>query len=296
MATAPSPAAFDEVGDPDGFPVAFHHGTPCSRLLPRWWDAPARERGLRVVCFDRPGYGNAPARPERTIQDVVNATAAAMSALGADRFAAWGGSGGCSYALGCAALLPDRVSCVVSVAGNPPFDETLDGEGWDAEELEFSRRHVADPTAASRETVRRRWVEPQADPVRRFDVAGWLDAWQGGFTPADRDALGDGETGEYLLGNVQEALRPGVDGWMDDGFCALCPWGFKLEEIHKPVAIWHSDDDRMVPIGSAHRLAASIPNARLFEVSGHGHPALILRHIEPVMDWIVAQVTASAQT
>ena len=47
-----------ELGDPAGFAVVVHNGTPCSRLMPERWDAPARERGLRIIGIDRPGYAD----------------------------------------------------------------------------------------------------------------------------------------------------------------------------------------------------------------------------------------------
>jgi pimeloyl-ACP methyl ester carboxylesterase len=83
-----------ELGDGDGFAVVFHNGTPCCRLMPEWWDAPARERGLRMIGVDRAGYGNAPAELDRSLHGVVDATAALMDELGVDRFPVIGVSGG----------------------------------------------------------------------------------------------------------------------------------------------------------------------------------------------------------
>ena len=90
-------------------------------------DAPARERGLRLIGIDRPGYGNAPAEPNRSLCSVVEATAALMDDLGVDRFAVIGVSGGGPYALACGAFLPDRVVAVVSGAGSSGFDKAVDG-------------------------------------------------------------------------------------------------------------------------------------------------------------------------
>ena len=98
-----------ELGDPEGFAVVCHNGTPCSRLLPEWWDAPARERGLRMIGIDRAGYGNAPAEPDRSLRSVAESTAALMDELGVDRFALIGTSGGGPYALACGAFLSERV-------------------------------------------------------------------------------------------------------------------------------------------------------------------------------------------
>ena len=135
-----------ELGDPEGFAVICHNGTPCSRLLPEWWDAPARERGLRMIGIDRPGYGNAPAEPDRSLRSVAESTAALMDELGVDRAALIGASGGGPYALACGAFLPERVVAVISGAGSSGFDEAIDGAGFDPEELELTREQALRPT------------------------------------------------------------------------------------------------------------------------------------------------------
>ena len=148
------PSIIHEVGDSNGFAVVFHNGMPCCRLIPEWWDAPARERGLRVIGIDRPGYGNAPAEPNRSLRSVAEGTAAVMDDLGVERFAVIGVSGGGPYALACGAFLPDRVVAVVSGAGRSGFDEAVDGAVMDPEELELTRRQALRPTPEGRRRAR----------------------------------------------------------------------------------------------------------------------------------------------
>src|SRR4029078_6069046 len=112
--------------DPAGFPVVFHHGAPCSRLVPDWWDSLAKTRGLRIVCVDRPGYRDWPAQPGRTVLDVVAATSRAADELGIERFASWGVSSGVPFAVACAGILGGRVAAVAAVAGGAPTDGSPD--------------------------------------------------------------------------------------------------------------------------------------------------------------------------
>ena len=51
---------YDE-GDPDGFPVVFHHGTPCCGRLHPHDIEDARTKGIRLIGFDRAGYGGSDA-------------------------------------------------------------------------------------------------------------------------------------------------------------------------------------------------------------------------------------------
>jgi pimeloyl-ACP methyl ester carboxylesterase len=61
--------AVEESGDPDGRPVLVHMGTPAPRRLygPHVRDAAAR--GLRLISYDRPGYGGSSPQPGRSVAD-----------------------------------------------------------------------------------------------------------------------------------------------------------------------------------------------------------------------------------
>ena len=287
---SPTPISFDEVGDPAGFPVVFHHGAPCSRLLPDWWDSLAKARGLRIVCFDRPGYGDWPAQPGRTVLDVVAATSRAADELGIERFASWGVSSGVPFAVACAAILGERVAAVAAVAGGAPNDGSPDWlPEWARESsTEEIERHFR-PALAGRRSVVADALQQSAAELRAFDVPGWLEAWSDVFSPADKRAL-DGQTAAYLLGNIQEALRPGIDGWVDDEIAFAQPWRVDLADVRQPAAIWHGDEDRIIAPAKARLLAARIPGAELFVVQGQGHPSLIFRQVEPTIDWISQHV------
>src|SRR5882757_7130585 len=54
--------AVTESGDLDGYPVLVHMGTPNSRWLYGRNIRDAAERGLRLISYDRPGYGGSAAQ------------------------------------------------------------------------------------------------------------------------------------------------------------------------------------------------------------------------------------------
>src|SRR3954449_13407448 len=62
---------YDE-GDPDGVVVVEHHGTPGSGLSYPPDVEPARERGLRLIGYDRAGYGGSTSRAGREVADIAN--------------------------------------------------------------------------------------------------------------------------------------------------------------------------------------------------------------------------------
>ena len=111
-----------EGGDPGGVPVLAHHGTPGSSLRyePHLQDAAAR--GIRLLSYDRPGYGASTRDPERNVADCAADVAAICDALGIERLCTYGASGGGPHTLAVAALLPDRVAAAAALASVAPFD------------------------------------------------------------------------------------------------------------------------------------------------------------------------------
>ncbi|HEX7526929.1 MAG TPA: alpha/beta fold hydrolase, partial [Gaiellaceae bacterium] len=84
-----------EAGDPSGLPVIVHHGTPSSGVFYDHWATP----GIRLIAYDRAGYGDSSRNPGRNIAAVVGDVEAVADELGLDRYATWGISGGGPHAL-----------------------------------------------------------------------------------------------------------------------------------------------------------------------------------------------------
>jgi pimeloyl-ACP methyl ester carboxylesterase len=112
---------YAEAGDPDGYPVLHLHGSPSSRLevsFPAFLQA-AEDLGIRIVAPDRPGMGLSTFR-RFSIQDYARLVGSFADALGLERFAVTGLSGGGKYACACAWVLSERVTRVALVSLKPP--------------------------------------------------------------------------------------------------------------------------------------------------------------------------------
>src|SRR5260221_10973382 len=86
--------AVQESGDPAGRPVLVHMGTPNSRHLYGPNQADAAARGLRLICYDRPGYGGWTPPPRGPPHACPAAPRAICAALHDDRPRGLGASGG----------------------------------------------------------------------------------------------------------------------------------------------------------------------------------------------------------
>ena len=111
---------------PSGLAVLWHHGSPQTGALPDPLRAAAADRGIRLLGYGRPSYGGSSPYPGRSVGSAAGDVAHIVDAVGVDRFAAMGASGGGPHALACAALLPDRVVAAVTLAGPVPYTSDFD--------------------------------------------------------------------------------------------------------------------------------------------------------------------------
>lgn len=272
-----------EGGDPAGPAVVVHHGTPMSRLLygPNLADAEAR--GLRLIGYDRPGYGDSTPQPGRTVADAATDVATIADALGIDRLATWGISGGGPHALACAALLPERVVAAASLAGAAPYEaEGLDflagmGEGNVKEfGLILEGREKLEPfLCAERDALLAAGQEGLAEGMRTL------------LTPVDAAAF-TGETAEFLFESLRVGSAERIDGWLDDDLAFVKPWGCSVEQISVPVLLWQGAEDRFVPLAHGEWLASRIPTCQAHLSPEDGHITLLVRRVGEVHEWLAA--------
>jgi pimeloyl-ACP methyl ester carboxylesterase len=272
-----------DAGDPSGRPVVFHHGTPMSGIPFEPHIADARKRGIRLVSFDRAGYGDSSRNANRTVADVAQDVDAIADALGLDRLATWGLSGGGPHALATAAGLQDRVVAVAAAASVAPPDrpdfELTDGMG-EGNIVEFG-------LAWQGEEALRPFLELESAGMEDLDVAGLIDSMRTVLSDLDAATI-DGEFGEHLLQCFCTGLARGVDGWLDDDLAFVRPWGFELEHINAPTLVIQGRQDLMVPWSHGEWLAENVPEAEAWLREDEGHLTLLSRLTPRIYDWLLA--------
>jgi pimeloyl-ACP methyl ester carboxylesterase len=273
-----------EEGDPKGRPVFALHGTPGSRVLYGPIAADAEKKRIRLISYDRPGYGGSTPQPGRRIGDTADDVAAIADALRIDRFGVWGHSGGGAPALACAARLEGRVVGACSLSGVAPYP--AEGLDWLAGTGELN---VDDFQLMIRD--RKTWESKSRKD--RDEMLGWdAPKLRAGFaslcSEVDRRALTD-EVVSFLLAQGHEGLRPGDEGMRDDSLATIQPWGFDLTKIHVPVQVWHGGQDRFVPITHGQWLAARIPNVDAHLEQDQGHLTVLLNRVPLAQSWLAAR-------
>jgi pimeloyl-ACP methyl ester carboxylesterase len=267
--------------------LLWHHGSPQSgALLPPVLQV-AGARGMRAVSIARPGYGGSSELPSRDVAVAGRDAVVVLDSLGVDRVVAVGASGGAPHALAAAEQLADRAVGVLSIAGLAPFSvPTADADG----KIATPRREGGVPRgrgavqhreegAASQEA----WFEGMlSDAALRAATRG-RDARLAfaqhdvfdptSFTPADWAAL-EGEWAS-LGADAEAAGGESSVGLVDDDVAFVRPWGVDLAAVRCPVLLVHGEDDRVVPMHHADRLATLIPAAQVWRLPGHGHVSVL---------------------
>jgi len=274
---------FEVSGPSGGVPLVVQHGTPGALTQPPAARAAAIAHGLRLVTFSRPGYGSSTRRPGRSVADVAQDVAALLDHLEAPRCVTVGWSGGGPHALATAALLPERVAGVATVAGVAPYDvEGLDfmagmGQG-NIEEFEL---------AIAGEDALRPELTEAAKALQGAQAEQLAEGMASVLSEADKAAFA-GELGAGIAADFAEALRPGADGWIDDDLAFVRSWGFALDKIAAPAFVWQGGQDLMVPLAHGRWLAAAIPGAVVHLAPEQGHLSIFLGGIARLLDDLTA--------
>jgi len=273
---------YDE-GDRDGAVVLQHHGTPGSGLSYPPDLELARDRGLRIVSYDRAGYGGSTPNPGRSVVDVVPDVEDVLDALGVERYVALGGSGGCPHAFACGAR-SERCLAAAAIAAPAPYP--AEGLDWIAGQGE---QNVAEWEAAFAGPEQ---LEPhleQAAAEFRTATPQQLKEVLATVLPPVDAAVLTGDRAEHSKRGVERALEHGIAGWRDDDLAFVQPWGFELDEIRVPTLLWQGVQDRMVPVAHGRWLAERIPGVEAHISEEDGHVSIAVARRGEIYDWLASR-------
>jgi pimeloyl-ACP methyl ester carboxylesterase len=260
--------AYAEWGTPSGPPVFLFHGTPGSRLFCPDYET-TTSSGIRLITFDRPGYGRSDPKRGRTLLESADDVARLADALEVDDFAVVGLSGGAPYALGCAVKLPGRLTGVGIAAGaRGSVDESP--HLYDEEDIALARAAREDLGKAEEAAMTDAGVVALAERPESL--------FQEEVTPeADMWLFRDTETLTEFEDVVREGMRQGPVGVALDWVTLLAPWGFKLEDVPLHVHAWHGEHDHLVKREAVDFVAERVPSLEVTTWPHDGHLGL-MRH------------------
>lgn len=234
--------AYRVQGDPAGMTVVALHGTPGSRFS----GTPSRDAlaalGLRVITFDRPGYGDSPPVEDRTVRALAGDVLAVLEAAGVEGpVGVLGGSTGAATALALAAAHPERVAALSLVWPLAPRADEAGSPGLG--------EHA--------------WL------------VGMDEQQRGMHTLALRDPV-------FLRDQLELHLGPqgGADGIVADMAQVQEPWDVDPADVRCPVDVWWGTDSSVSPAEHALWLADRLTGAQVHRHPQDDHRWHVTRLVE----------------
>lgn len=264
--------AVEESGAPGGSAVFLLHGMPGGRRGPKPRGVSLYRQNIRLISYDRPGYGDSGRKRHRRVVDAADDVADIADALGIDQFAIVGRSAGAPHALACAARLAGRVTAAASLVGLAPRCRVRERAGFD---------WFAGMTAENKHAYELLEQRPDQLELLLAQRSGVVGSKTAALSPIPDEGLHAAD--RRIIGAIRSSLDdtyrmalPKTEnwyGWLDD-LIALGDtdgWGFGLEEIKIPVLLWHGAEDQFSPVSHTQWLADRIPTALVSIESDASH-------------------------
>jgi pimeloyl-ACP methyl ester carboxylesterase len=259
--------AFEDTGKRAGRPVVLFHGAPGSRLFSPDPAATAAA-GVRLITFDRPGYGRSDPLADRRVADAATDVVALLDHLDLAGAALVGWSGGAPFAVATAVHATQRVTRLVLVSAPGPLDEVPGA--WEA--LGDYQRPTAE--MARREPHRSVRAIARHTEAIIADPASFLGRGVG----VDGDVL-RGPARSMLVAQVTEAFAQGAEGIASDLVAMWLDWGFRLPDVAVATTVFQGAHDRHNH-EDASVYAARIPQASLVVWDDVGHLGIVPKWAE----------------
>lgn len=257
---------YAEFGPAGGKPLIWFHGTPgARRQISPQARALAHEVGIRIVSVERPGVGESTPHEYKRLVDVARDIERLCDALGIDRFAVAGLSGGGPYALACAHELRERVVAAAILGGVAPSVGPEAAPGGASPLIRAFgplMRRVRQPVGGMLRGLVR-LLEPLADEA--------VDLFARTMPPGDQRVFEDPAVRSMFIDDLLLGSRRHMQAIFLDVALFGRDWGFALADIAVPVHLWYGDSDTIVPVHHGEHLAQRIPGARLRIRPGEGH-------------------------
>lgn len=269
---------------PDAHPFLFMHGIPDTRLdaclLPSD-QALAEKLNIRWIGIDRPGLGLSTFQPGRTNLGWVDDMKCLIQHLQLKQYRILGVSGGTSYALACAHLLPRSELRSVGIAfGVGPWESGMAGLSvlnrvgitiWKYFPGVF--RWTFD-----------RYVVPKVHTPDQKATEDMLRQQMKYMPKEDRKAWQDEDLFQGLVKIHREVYRQGSSiGYVEDSKISTGDWGFDLKDVdYSGVRLWYGSKDVNTTPQQGRYMAARLRDAVYKEYPGKTHFTM-WDHIEEIL-------------
>lgn len=269
--------AYSEYGDPGGEPVFHCHSIFGSRLeLAFNADKIAKQKSVRLIVLDRPGYGASDPNPDASFVNWSKDLVQLADYLNIEKFSLTGYVMGGMYALACAHEIPERLKRVASISNGMVPESSADYKKF----IPFYRMNIR---LAKYMPKAYGLISSVLIRGALSDPSSFVDQMSEKLGQADRDIMDTSNFKSELVVSLQEAFIQGGKASSKEMIQFLHDWSFELPAIKVPVDLWHGSSDVHQPQVLTERFAEHIKHTRLYIREGHGH-YMFFTHWEEILD------------
>jgi len=266
---------YREYGVSTGLPVVYFHFGLSASMLPPSAAAAALKAGVRVIAFERPGFGLSDPRKEYSLDAVASDVDELRRKLGLSRVSLFGDGYGGGFAVAAARRL-DRA--VVRLALHAP------NLGWPATN--------GDNRNGLSVIYRQPWIIPTVVEILRrglrVPVIRSLLSYLSEKSRSDASRMADPGFSAYLNTTIFDALERTSAGLASE--LMMFGRGARSDPagLTCPIAVWHGDENAVVPLADSVADFQNHPKAELHVLPGVG---LFLRQpaFEAIFAWLAGQ-------
>ncbi|MBN2434203.1 MAG: alpha/beta hydrolase [Spirochaetes bacterium] len=260
--------AFIEIGDPQGVPVFFFHGTPGSRKCLKEDATAFIQNGIRIIAADRPGMGMSDPQAKRSFKGWAGDVRELADYLGIERYHVAGGSGGGPHALACGIYTSARVLSVTLISSAAPPDVPGLSKGMSkGNRLGFFAARYLPFLLRMGFKSYAKLVKKNPDALIH-SIKKQLCPWDRAvFEKADSEAVME----KAFIDELGEAFRQNPLYAAEDFLLVARPWNFDFTQLDMPVFLWHGEADTLMPAEPVRQLVKMIPGCDAAFIPEAGH-------------------------
>ena len=249
--------------------MIFNHGLSDSRLIRNPDDSVTASLGLRVIAADQPGVGGSSPQKKRRMIDWGADMEALADALGLDKFAVAGHSGGGPHTLAIAFRMPERVTKVVLASPVSPLDEKGMAKLMINKDLKLiAKLHFLHHVI--------KWTSDYEAKKAEKDIPSFVEATAQDDKSDAATFLQDPAQREMFEASFTAGMQQGGEG-MYEMIMALWDWGFRPEDISQHVELFYGDADDILDPKMPLHLAERLPDCTTHVWPGAGHYGFVDR-------------------
>lgn len=255
--------AFRKMGDVNGTPILFFHGTPGTHTLGYMASDAAKRAGYCLIAPDRPGLGDSTFQPEREHRHYPLDIVQLFHHLNIEQCGIIAISGGAPYAFQCAYDLPEKISFIASLSGWLCYGRE------EAKGIELPKQ-INGFKWMYRSSLATKLVGKLSNYVIKQKIEKIEQHLQHSLPASDLEILAKPFYRNLFLYDLQRAYQQGWQGPALDGEMQFRDQAFPLSAIKQPVILLHGTADSIVPYTMAEAMAKHLPNVKAFITTKKG--------------------------